>query len=73
VTVTVTGTNFTNATRLSLAGALDAARIRRLIYLSPTTLQADFDILRLAAGAYTVNAVNQDGQTSGPGVAFTVS
>ena len=71
--VTLTGTNFTNASRISLAGVLDQFRVDETItYRDPTSLQITLDVRGIAAGAYQVGVVNQDSQASAT-LPFTVS
>jgi hypothetical protein len=63
--IAVVGTNFTNATRFSFTGVLGHSRIVNVTYISPTSMKITLDLTGLAAAAYAVAAVNQDGQTSG--------
>jgi hypothetical protein len=71
--VTLTGTNFSNASRISLAGVLDQFRVdETIIYRDPTSLQITLDVRGIAAGAYQLGVVNQDSQASAT-LPFTVS
>jgi hypothetical protein len=71
--VTLTGTNFSNASRISLAGVLDQFRVDDTItYRDPTSLQITLDVRGLVAGAYQLGVVNQDSQASAT-LPFTVS
>jgi hypothetical protein len=73
VPVTITGTNFTNATKLSFGGVVNHYRVDDLTYISPTTLKANIDFTGLPASAVSFIAVNQDGQASTPAVTFTLT
>jgi hypothetical protein len=72
VVVTVTGTLFTPATRLSFGGVIDN-RIQSIQYVSPTSIKATINVVGLAPGTYPVLAINQDGGTSTPAVNYTVT
>jgi hypothetical protein len=73
VTLTLTGTLFTVATHVSFAGIEDHARIRRVVYISPTQLKVDLDPVGLAAAAYPVLVISADEQVSTPAVNFTIT
>jgi hypothetical protein len=73
VTVNVTGTNFTNAMHVNLAGVLDHWRVdETIVYRNPTTLQITLDVRGLTPGAYSLSMVGQDGQSS-PTLPFTLT
>jgi hypothetical protein len=71
--VTVTGTNYTNATHLSFGGVIDHYRVTAINYISPTQLKATFNLVGIVPSSVAVIAVNQDGQVSTPSVPFTLT
>jgi hypothetical protein len=71
-TLTLTGTNFTNATKVSFGGVVDHARTQQPVYVSATSLKVGLNPVGLGAAAYSTLAQNQDGQVSGAQT-FTVT
>jgi IPT/TIG domain-containing protein len=66
IVLTLTGTNFTNGTRVSFGGVVDHARLAEdPVYISPTSMKVGLDPTGLPAAGYAVLVKNVDGQTSG--------
>jgi hypothetical protein len=70
--VTLTGTLFTNASKVSFGGVLDSPRLLGVTFVSATTLVVSLNPVGLAAGAYQFAVQNKDGQNSGNS-AYTLS
>jgi hypothetical protein len=73
VTLTLTGTLFTNGSHVSFAGVEDHPRIKKVTYIGPTQLKVDLDPVGLVAAAYAVVVINIDEQVSTPAVNFTLT
>lgn len=71
--LTLTGTLFTNASRVSFGGVIDSPRVLSVRYISPTQLKVTINPVGLVPAAYAVLVINQDGGTSTPAVNYTVT
>jgi len=72
VTINATGTYYTNAMRVRLAGVLNHWRVYSILYRDPTSLQITLDVRGIGAGTYPVILVGQDGQATAS-LPFTVT
>jgi hypothetical protein len=73
VTLTLTGTLYTVASHISFGGVEDNARVKKVTFISPTSLKVDLDPVGLTAAAYQVVVINGDEGVSTPGVPFTIT
>src|SRR4030095_10072892 len=72
-TLTLTGTNFNNGTRVSFGGVIDHSRLAEdPVYISPTSMKVGLDPVGLTAAGYAMLVKNPDGQASG-GQTFTIT